>query len=284
MYPSLIYINPDGDELDFRKYGVDIADMVEGLSNPETNYHREKTPYTHGTTLISGVAGERIITVPIFVTPYGGSNAGQIVREINGLLNPWGDDPLDITEGTLRYQSCEDDPLFEIRAIPMGELKAKDERPGWSAKLVDFLCPYPFFKRIPDSVEVVEVEEAGFEIPWSIPTSIDSPSATLNLWNFGNIPTSPHIEVTGPASDIWITHQQSGAVMRVFVTLSASQTLVIDGDTKTITVGGNNAAGYVQSGSQFISMKKGANTFDIRVDSGSPTIKVAASHYYSGVR
>lgn len=283
-YPSLIYINPLGDEINFRDDGADIPEPVEGLSNPEPNYHLIQTPYTHGSTLISGVANERVISVPVMLDSNGSMTFRQLAQHWNDVLNPFEIGPDRVTTGVLRYQSCEDDPVYEIDAAPLGKPSVKLEMADYSARVYDFLCPYPFFRRLPDNVVTASISATGFAIPWAIPTDITSGNCSLSFWMFGNIPSPPVITVDGPFSDIWILHDETETFMRVNLTLTEEQTLTIDCKEKTVEVDGVNVAGYIATSSTFPTCVAGNNTFNISVDSGTPTVKINAPHLFSGVR
>lgn len=283
-YPSLIYINPYGDEINFRENGADIPEPVKGLSNPEPNYHLVETPYTHGAALISGVAKTRVISVPVVLDSKGTMSFRELAQHWDDVLNPFRIGPDRATTGVLRYQGCADDPVYEIDAAPHGTPSIKVETPSHSARVYDFICPYPFFRRLPSTTVATTVSEAGFDIPWAIPTDITSGNSELEFWMFGNIPSPPIITVGGPFSDIWILHEQTETFIRLNLALTEGQTLEIDCKAKTVQVGSTNVAGFVATSSTFPVCVAGHNTFNVSVDSGSPTITIKTPHLFSGVR
>lgn len=284
FYPIVTYTSPDGHEIDFRADGADLLKGVEGLSNVESDFHTIHTPYTHGSALVSGVAEERIISVHVLMQSTDDMSFRDLAKRWNDILNPFRYGPDRVTTGVFRYQSCEEDPVYEIDAAPLGKPGIKDETPAWSTRSYDFVCPYPFFRRIPNITVAQTLSASGFDIPWSIPTNITSGNCTLSFWMDGNIPAPPVITISGPASDIWVVHEETETYMRLNLALASGQTLVLDAKEKTARVGDINVAGTVDAASTFPTCVAGDNTFNISVDSGSPTVKISAPHLFSGVR
>lgn len=283
LYPLLTYIAPDGREIDFHCDGSTIGRSIIGLTDSEADYQTIKTPFVHGASLVAGVAKERIVSVPVFLRDTPGRAYRELIAQWTSVMNPFRDKSGKVIPGKLRYQGYKDDPVYEIDATPVGKPDIRKTLPTWQTRIYDFLCPNPFFRQLPVQVVSGSIGEAGFNIPWAVPTSITTGTTSVELWNFGNVPSPTQIEITGPASDIWIHHRETGALMRIFISLTADDTLVIDGETRTVKVGDVNAAGTLSTDSIYIDCMEGKNTFDVACDEGTPTVTIRSYSLVTGV-
>lgn len=95
-------------------------------------------------------------------------------------------------------------------------------------------------------------------------TSISLVSVSSNsgvVTNGGDFPHAPILEITGPAVNPRISNvQDSNRSIKLDITLSAAETLVVDTFNKTVTLAGVNRYDVVRNDNQWWQLQPGANT------------------------
>jgi phage-related protein len=90
-------------------------------------------------------------------------------------------------------------------------------------------------------------------------TGVSSNSGTVT--NGGDFPHRPVLEILGPAVNPRISNAQDGnKSIKVDITLSAAETLIIDTFNRTVTLAGANRYDVVRNDNQWWELKPGANT------------------------
>lgn len=88
--------------------------------------------------------------------------------------------------------------------------------------------------------------------------------------NSGNVTVFPSLTLTGTMTNPVVSNQTTGQQLKLNVTLGASDSLVIDTDTKTITLNGYAARNLLDATSSWFGFPPGSTTIGI-VSSGTAT-------------
>lgn len=109
------------------------------------------------------------------------------------------------------------------------------------------------------------------------------PASSIEVVNDGNEITDPEFTIIGPASDIVVTNLSSGEAFSLDITLTGSDTVVIDTVNKTVKV--NDVDQYSIFSGDFFSLEPGINDISFAATGydGITKLSVKFRHAYLGV-
>ena len=141
---------------------------------------------------------------------------------------------------------------------------------GRSVATVEIFCPDP---RIYDAAaqgavltpgsNVGRVYNRTYNLVYNTPVAGSSAFATFT--NSGNITVFPSITFNGAVQNPRIVNSTTGAFIQLNIVTSATDTLVIDPDLRTVTYNGNPARNLVDSSSTWFGFPPGTTTLGIVV-------------------
>jgi hypothetical protein len=146
---------------------------------------------------------------------------------------------------------------------------------GKSVAVVELFCPDP---RIYDDASQVSVLSPGSSYgrtydrvyPLLYNSAIGSSNAFGAFTNNGNVTVYPTFTLTGSMVSPVVSNSTTGDLLKINVTLSGSDVLVIDTDTKAITLNGYAARNLLDNTSSWFGFPPGSTTVGI-VASGTST-------------
>lgn len=291
MPEKIIYTNSRGQSVELSNSEPFIVNKIEGMGNPPTEIHTQKSPFQDGTTYIDTNLEDREIEFEVMILANNQTQLFEYRRQLCEVFNP------KLGLGTLTYfydggsksVSCTVDssPVF-----PSG----KDNR-GIGYQLAVFsLIGSPFWQDVTESkIEMAEVIPM-FEFPLEITTegiefgSISGGYKTIT--NNGDVPAPLTIEFKGNVVNPIIKDVLTNEFIKINTTIVEGETLIITtefGNKKVvlIDVNGNelNKFGYIDLDSTFFNLKVGDNYLTYDADSGADSSNVIIKYkqLYVGV-
>lgn len=131
-----------------------------------------------------------------------------------------------------------------------------------ASPLVELTCPDPLIYDVQPQTALtgLPAPSAGLTFPVAFPVTFGaSAGGSLAVTNTGNYPTAPVFTITGPCTNPSIT-LSSGGSMSFNLTLSSSDTLVVDMAARTVLLNGVSRANTIVSGSSWFAFPVGAAT------------------------
>lgn len=125
---------------------------------------------------------------------------------------------------------------------------------------------------------LVQQPSGGFEIPFTIPLTINGGEGYTSVVNSGTEAVYPVIELTGPLHNPSVVNQTSNQIIELDnLTMSASDKVVIDTQTRTVTLNGADVYDLLSEDSSFMTILPGENIMalnsDTTSDAGTAKIK-----------
>lgn len=125
---------------------------------------------------------------------------------------------------------------------------------------------------------LVQQPSGGFEIPFTIPLTINGGEGYTSVVNSGTEAVYPVIELTGPLHNPSVVNQTGNQIIELDnLTMSASDKLVIDTQTRTVTLNGADVYDLLSEDSSFMTILPGENIMalnsDTTSDAGTAKIK-----------
>ena len=153
------------------------------------------------------------------------------------------------------------------------ELKAWLKGDNWNvSKLVLGDQPNKYYlARVSNEVEINDLfvnGEGNIDFYSADPVKYDATESTANSTNaianitytgLENAPTNITIQVTSDCTNIQLTHQQTGKVLRLVGTFKIGQTINIDNSKKVVKLNGTTAMTLVAFDSDWLYLVSGAN-------------------------
>lgn len=105
---------------------------------------------------------------------------------------------------------------------------------------------------------------AGLTFPVTFPVTFGSSTGgSIPVENVGNETTAPVITITGPVTNPTVSLTATGAFIKLNITLSASDTLVIDMGARTVLFNGASRLNTIVTGSSWWGIPKGAYSIGV---------------------
>lgn len=125
---------------------------------------------------------------------------------------------------------------------------------------------------------LVQQPSGGFEIPFTIPLTINGGEGYTSVVNSGTEAVYPVIELTGPLHNPSVVNQTGNQIIELDnLTMSASDKVVIDTQTRTVTLNGADVYDLLSEDSSFMTILPGENIMalnsDTTSDAGTAKIK-----------
>ena len=125
---------------------------------------------------------------------------------------------------------------------------------------------------------LVQQPSGGFEIPFTIPLTINGGEGYTSVVNSGTEAVYPVIELTGPLHNPSVVNQTGNQIIELDnLTMSASDKVVIDTQTRTVTLNGADVYDLLSENSSFMTILPGENIMalnsDTTSDAGTAKIK-----------
>lgn len=125
---------------------------------------------------------------------------------------------------------------------------------------------------------LVQQPSGGFEIPFTIPLTINGGEGYTSVVNSGTEAVYPVIELTGPLHNPSVVNQTGNQIIELDnLTMSASDKVVINTQTRTVTLNGADVYDLLSEDSSFMTILPGENIMalnsDTTSDAGTAKIK-----------
>lgn len=222
---KLIYYTPDGIAFNLHEPPLNAVLLYEGDGLPEVLYSITRGPFQHGNSVVEVRAEARTIDVEIRRNGCSRDEYWEIRRTLNNILRPNRTDMNNPVPGVLRRilstGEIRDLDCFVTRA-PLYRGRNPD---GWDEfsiqETLRFTANNPIFydpEVLVDSVidfTPVPVTDLVFPMifPFVFGNSIPSVSKSLSILYNGTWEEYPKIIITGPATNVSLTHQTLGTVI-----------------------------------------------------------------------
>lgn len=124
---------------------------------------------------------------------------------------------------------------------------------------------------------LVQQPSGGFEIPFTIPLTINGGEGYTSVVNSGTEAVYPVIELTGPLHNPSVVNQTGNQIIELDnLTMSASDKVVIDTQTRTVTLNGADVYDLLSEDSSFMTILPGENIMALNSDTTSDagTVKI----------
>ncbi len=133
-------------------------------------------------------------------------------------------------------------------------------------------------------ITVDKLDTGGAILPFILPVTLGAEAYTTVV-NSGDTEVFPTIVCSGRYTNPRIYNMRTNSIIRVNVSTSVGDVLIIDMKEKTITLNGVSVLPYLSSQGGFWSLLAGNNDLYLETDSGSDasTVQVQYRHAYSGV-
>lgn len=133
-------------------------------------------------------------------------------------------------------------------------------------------------------ITVDKLDTSGTVLPWILPVTLGAEAYTT-LANNGDIEVFPTIVCSGRFTNPRIYNMRTNSIIKVNVSTSTGDVLIIDMKEKTITLNGVSVLPYLSTQGGFWSLQPGNNDLYLETDSGSDvsSVQVQYRHAYSGI-
>ena len=119
---------------------------------------------------------------------------------------------------------------------------------------------------------LVQQPSGGFEIPFTIPLTINGGEGYTSVVNSGTEAVYPIIELTGPLHNPSVVNQTGNQIIELDnLTMSATDKVVIDTQTRTVTLNGADVYDLLSEDSSFMTILPGENIMALNSDTTSDT-------------
>lgn len=126
---------------------------------------------------------------------------------------------------------------------------------------------------------VRKIREGGFDIPFNIPFDIGASTLPTVITNTGTEVMKPVIKIKTPATNPTIINKTTGGIMKINVSVGATDELVIDMKQNKITLNGENIYYLKADFATFWGLQVGDNEIELITELGSEPTE--AEVYYS---
>lgn len=268
---SLTFIDPTGVEHPLMAGDVEVEFGVEGRGMPPVRSVLDEIPGQPGAQRRQTLFGVREIVVPLEV--FGTSQAGLRVRlrALVKALNPTrGDGVLRAVapDGVTREIGCRYDSGMEL--VEGLDLLGNVQRAG-----VVFTATDPFwYDTAPMTSTFTTGAQPNFLGNPFLPVKLasDTVLGQQTVVNDGDVETWPVWTVNGPATSITLSNVTTGETLSLPITLTASQSVIINTRPFQKTVrrnDGTNLYGSLGAGSSLWSLREGATVINAQVAGSS---------------
>jgi hypothetical protein len=242
---------------------VDVVGLADVLASPVI----QKSSGQIGTTVSSTTVSERVITLTVDIFTASQSDLWAARQALSAALvfSPPASGVLP-TLGTLRF-TRDGYPPLDILAMP------KDATPDiifsqetYGIATIEFYCPYPFFKDIADSSQLLQ-GTGGMQFGVQFPLEVTSYNVTTTINNMGTVPAPILCRIFGDCTTPRITNVTTGEFIEIAGHIVAGTYLEVNtayGQKSVTLVDGSgnrsNAMGGLNLSSTFWKLPVGVST------------------------
>lgn len=273
---GLTWTDANGNILDLND-GVSflLEQGIKGTGMPSVDNRVVVTPTRDGSSWIDNRQEERFIVAPVLLNGTSAASLAALRRTLAQRLNPkLGLGVLGYTPGGTSYAL---DAVFERHA----ERREGAFTERWD---ISWRCPNPFWRATARSTATVVVPSVGLAVPVSIPLSVQDSTATATISNSGDAITHPTVTVAGPITGPKIRNDTTGVEVHFSgLVLASGETLTVDMEEQTATVGTTNVIHTLTPASEFWGLATGVNSVICSTSVGGATFTIAYYLRYEGV-
>lgn len=215
-----------------------IIHGIDGFGTPDVRAGDVLLTGDHGGLHGADYLGSRRVTISVTVR---GDNPSDVVANIDTLLSSWSPTTDEATTKLLTIQ----EPGQVARAFKGRTRRAQiDKRRiigNRAAGVLEFVCMDPRIYSAAEHALTVNMVNSteGRTYPRVYPMTYTLGEANiLTVTNAGNFPTRPVVRFDGPTTNPRIQNVDTGAELRVNITLASGEFLVVDFGSKEILLNG----------------------------------------------
>jgi len=251
------FIKSDGTVYQLHSPPTRAVRSMTGWGKPPESWHEIAGPFQHGNTRVSYRLQPRTVTLDLFhkycsrSELYAGRSA---LLDQMGLMNASPNAP---QEGVLRWRYLQgrnyivrDLDVYLSRGLGFVPLDGWRE---WAVQeSMEFVAPNPVIYEPVVRTSTINSFTSTLRYPVTFPFVLGAVYGTSSIVYTGTWETFPTITITGPASDLYIANQTTGAFIRFMYTVSVGETVTITlayNDRAVTNNLGRNLLGYVSDDS-----------------------------------
>lgn len=295
---KLIYFTPDGVDFNLHEPPLNAVLLYEGDGLPDVIYSTTRGPFQHGNSVVEVRAEARTLDVEIRRNGCSRNEYWEIRRLLNNILRPNRTDMNNPTPGVLRRILS----TGEIRDldcfVTRGPLYKGRNPDGWDEFSVQetlrFTGNNPIFYdpqvRVASAVDFTPVPATDLVFPMTFPfvfgSNVPSVSKSITILYNGTWEEYPKIIITGPATNISLTHQTLGTVISFAgFTIPAGTVVTLDLTYAKKTIFdqfGVSWIGKISESSDLVSFRldthplvtNGSNVIIVSIESGDTNTRI----------
>lgn len=222
---KLVYFTPDGVDFNLHEPPLNAVLLYEGDGLPDVVYSTTRGPFQHGNSVVELRAEPRTIDVEIRRNGCSRNEYWEIRRLLNNILRPNRTDMNNPDPGVLRRISSNGEIRDLDCYVTRGPLYRGRNPDGWDEFSVQetlrFTGNNPIFYdptvRVGSTTDFTATTTTDLVFPFSFPfifgSSIPTISKSISILYTGTWEEYPRIVITGPATDLTLTHQSLGTVI-----------------------------------------------------------------------
>ncbi len=246
------------------------ATWPRGLGTPPIRANDLERPGRHGVVAGDDLYGARTITFEIVVRAANRADGERRGRE---LAAAFARSNVDLPLG-LRIAG--DPAEYTLYGRPRGCDLAMSRRflGGYSEARCSFVATDPIMYGPITTIDIgLTPSGGGLVFPATFPV-VFSGSGNSGLGAFDHVGAADVdrwvATITGPVTNPRLEHIESGRFLRFIGTLAASESLVVDGHTRSVMLGGTaSRANWIAAGSRWFEFTPGSNSIRFTADTGS---------------
>lgn len=284
---KIIYISPQGDEIEITPYGPDLVfEQIKGISAIDTQLVISTPASLDGALYQTIMLNDREVTLDFHVHGYDRSemykNREYAIRLLSSSINKDG------KQGELHY--INDYGHWWIPAvIKQGPKETRNRTGRYLHMQVVFYCADPLWRLSDVDMQELAYLSGGFKFPFNIPAITEpEPGVKFGLrgyqaiaYNHGDALTPVQISITGPALQPRITNKTTGEFIAIHQAIEANGSLEINtekGHRSVVIVAPTgerqSAMGMVTPESSFFQLLPGSNELEYTSGDDTTTAQV----------
>lgn len=220
------------EEVSFDTVGGDLEDIllshIEGIGQPTSTSQKTQGVDQDGCTADDALLDNRVIQLSATIRTKNRVELDKLKRKVYRVVNPKTYNNETGKRGELLLYYTNNVKTYRIYARVEDAVEFKERKNNHDKATISFLCVDPYWLDEHDTTAVVKSSTGGLKFPMSLPTEFAKISYHCEIDNDGDVETPLIITFVGEAENPKILNKTTGEFIKVNMTISQNEKLVIN--------------------------------------------------------